>query len=84
MKASFTLLSIDIPDEWQGPIRAAFQSANGYWLEAKSSPEVEKILANIRVDAILSPVLAMDLAPLEIIPWIHARHAGCPGHHCVE
>ena len=78
MKASFTLLSIDIPDDWQGPIRAAFQSANGYWLEAKSRPEVEKILANIQVDAILSPVLAMNLAPLEIIPWIHARMPDVP------
>ena len=78
MKASFTLLSIDIPDEWQDPIRAAFQSANGYWLQANSRPEAERILANIRVDAIISPILALALAPLEIIPWIHERLPDVP------
>ena len=78
MKASFTLLSIDIPDEWQDPIRAAFQSANGYWLQANSRPQAERILANIRVDAIISPILALALAPLEIIPWIHERLPDVP------
>ncbi len=78
MNACFTLLSIDLPTDWHKPVRAAFQAASNQWLNAYTIADVEKILAESLIDAVLAPVTALGLPPLEIIPWLHSRRPDIP------
>lgn len=78
MKASFTLLCIDLPTDWHPPVRAAFQAASSHWFFANTIPEIEEILSTQSIDAVLTPIQALNLPPLAIIAWVHDRKPKIP------
>lgn len=78
MKKAFSLLCVDLPDGWTEPVQAALKPASSDWYIASTTREVEIILAEKQVDAVVAPIVSLGFPSLGIIGWIHSINPKLP------